>query len=371
MLAVALLVFIRGVWLGTLSLTRKISKTFSGGLIPNASSLQWRQFFKLFFHWQVIRDHSVGFFHSLIFYGFVILWIATDLLFTIIPLSKYFQVWHISWSPSGNFAGTMILAGIGFASTVVMCKGPLNGYNKPNQERVMYAFWLCWCSWIFYWGIRILGNGLPEGERVWCPSELLWHLFSKFLDQWSLVQTSSRHVVFICPTYDFLAVIPYTKFFLASHSGISHPRRGEFWANELFGLNKFSEMTMKNRFDLISCVECGRCTEIARRLQRVESQSQDNYYQGEIWLSSHTKRDHRSSFGVKNPFMKAWAWCLHLCSCMESAPILSTLILLWAKRYRALDVKRLTSSADATNKSKIHGNPWGIFQEDRFKWADD
>ena len=92
MLAVALLVFIRGVWLGTLSLTRKISKTFSGGLIPNASSLQWRQFFKLFFHWQVIRDHSVGFFHSLIFYGFVILWIATDLLFTIIPLSKYFQV---------------------------------------------------------------------------------------------------------------------------------------------------------------------------------------------------------------------------------------------------------------------------------------
>jgi len=31
---------------------------------------------------------------------------------------------------------------------------------------------------------------------------------------------------------------------------------------ETFGLGKLSELTMKNNLDLLSCVECGRCTQV-------------------------------------------------------------------------------------------------------------
>jgi len=46
-------------------------------------------------------------------------------------------------------------------------------------------------------------------------------------------------------------------------------------------------------------------------------------------------------------------------------------IIMEAKRYKALTLGELPpSAADATNKIKINGNPWGISQDDRFKWAD-
>ncbi|MEK6625137.1 MAG: hypothetical protein AABY86_09220, partial [Bdellovibrionota bacterium] len=223
MLAVALLVFIRGVWARALFVTnqKNLKNLFvSGGLIPNASSLQWRQFFKaLFFTGKVIRDHSVGFFHSLIFYGFVILWIATDLV--AIHYNTAFKIFsgttYIVISFLADFAGLMILAGIGFARhrRYVQRSTKLTA-TKPNQERVMYAFLIVLVLiGYFIEGIRILGNGLPEGERVWSPIGFaLAHLFSKF--SWSNEIWSKLHqglwFFHMASTMIFVAIIPYTKF---------------------------------------------------------------------------------------------------------------------------------------------------------------
>ena len=41
------------------------------------------------------------------------------------------------------------------------------------------------------------------------------------------------------------------------------------------------------------------------------------------------------------------------------------------KRYKALTLGDLPpSAADAVNKIKVNGNPWGIAQDDRMKWAE-
>ena len=46
-------------------------------------------------------------------------------------------------------------------------------------------------------------------------------------------------------------------------------------------------------------------------------------------------------------------------------------IILNLKRYKALTLGQLPpAAADATNKIKVNGNPWGIAQDDRFNWAE-
>jgi Fe-S oxidoreductase len=46
-------------------------------------------------------------------------------------------------------------------------------------------------------------------------------------------------------------------------------------------------------------------------------------------------------------------------------------LIMEAKRYKALTLGDIPpSAADAINKIKNQGNPWGIAQDDRFKWAD-
>ena len=47
-------------------------------------------------------------------------------------------------------------------------------------------------------------------------------------------------------------------------------------------------------------------------------------------------------------------------------------IIMDLKRYKALTLGELPpAAADAVNKIKLNGNPWGISQDDRFKWAAD
>ena len=87
-----------------------------GNLIP--SKLNWKSFLQtIFFTGKVTRKSYVGFFHSLIYYGFMILWIATDLV--AIHYDTPFKVFqgpvYIVVSFLADIAGIAILFGIAFA----------------------------------------------------------------------------------------------------------------------------------------------------------------------------------------------------------------------------------------------------------------
>ena len=85
-------------------------------LLPK--KLQWGSFFKnIILTGKVPRRKGVAAFHSLIFYGFVILWIATDLvaIHYDTPLKIFQGTTYIVISFLADIGGLTILIGIAFA----------------------------------------------------------------------------------------------------------------------------------------------------------------------------------------------------------------------------------------------------------------
>ena len=75
-------------------------------------------------------------------------------------------------------------------------------------------------------------------------------------------------------TMVFVALIPYSKFshmfYIPLNALVTPKRRGgvlspmdfEDESAETFGLGQLSDLTPKNKLDLLACVECGRCTQV-------------------------------------------------------------------------------------------------------------
>ena len=81
LLVASFAIFAKGMWGKVLFLTRGQGVSKLKDLLPQ--KLNWKNFFEtIFFTGKVTRKANVGIFHSLIYYGFVILWIATCLLYT-------------------------------------------------------------------------------------------------------------------------------------------------------------------------------------------------------------------------------------------------------------------------------------------------
>lgn len=364
-------------------------------LLP--ADLQWGKFFHtVLLTGKVPRFKQVGIFHSMIFYGFLILWIATDLV--AIHFDTPFKVFqgttYIVISFLADIAGLLILAGIALAYKRRYIEKPayLEATN-PNQEKFMYGMLISLVlAGYLIEGLRILGTGMPAGEAQWAPiGWTLALLFGKMNLSNEFMAYSYRGLWFfhMANTMVFIASIGFSKFshiFILPFAALITPaRRGavlspmnfENETAETFGLGKLSELTLKNTFDLLTCVECGRCTQVCPANlagkpldpKKIITKTRDLAYataargekDAEIWgetpLFSSNELDACTTCGA----------------CMEECPanIEHVNIIMEAKRYKALTLGDLPpSAADAINKIKNQGNPWGIAQHDRFKWAD-
>jgi Fe-S oxidoreductase/nitrate reductase gamma subunit len=332
----------------------------------------------------------------LIYFGFVILWIATDLV--AIHYDTPFKVFqgpvYIVISFLADIAGLMVLVGIGLAYyRRYIVKPSYLEASKPQQEMFMYLMLISLVVvGYFIEGFRILGTGMPEGEMTWAPiGYFLAVIFRSFqLTPEGLAMVYKGlwfyHMV---NTMVFIASIGYSKFshiiFLPIAALASRPYRGgvllpmdfEDENAETFGLGKFSELTVKNKLDLLTCVECGRCTQVCPANnagkpldpKKIVTKLRDfsfelksnNQTDGEIW--------------GENPLYASNELdsCTTCAACMEECPanIEHVQLIMEAKRYKTLTLGDIPpAAADAANKIRVNGNPWGITQDDRFKWAD-
>ena len=138
------------------------------------SSLNWKSFFKtILLQGKVRRDPQVGIFHSLIFYGFVVLWIATDIV--AIHYDTPFKIFkgplYIIISFLADIGGLTLLMGIFLAYQRRYQKKPsyLSSTN-PYQELFMYSMLVLLVVLGFALeGLRILGTGMPAGEKFYSP----------------------------------------------------------------------------------------------------------------------------------------------------------------------------------------------------------
>lgn len=353
--------------------------------------LNWKSFFStILLTGKVPRRPNVAFFHSLIFYGFVILWIATDLvaIHYDTPFKVFQGTTYIVISFLADIGGLTILVGLAMAYyRRYVVKPAYLSSTKPNQELFMYLmlFTLVIIGFILE-GVRIYGTGMPIGEKSWAP--IGWSLALLF-KSFNLEETTWANLYqfvwffHMANTMVFVASIGYTKFFHIfslplnalltpkMRGAVLNPMNFEDESRESFGLADLKDLTAKNRMDMISCVECGRCTQVCPAnlagkildpktfITKIRDFSVGKK-EGSIWenpLYQYNEIDACTTCGA----------------CMEECPanIEHVNLIMEAKRYKALTLGDIPASAkDAINKIRNNGNPWGISQEDRFKWAE-
>lgn len=364
-------------------------------LLPQ--KLNWKNFWStIFFTGKVTRYFRVGFFHSLIFYGFMILLIATEMV--AIHYSTPFQVFegtgYMIIQFLADMAGLMMFVGIclAFHRRYIQKPDYLKA-TRPNQELYMYGVLMALII-VGFWleGIRIMATGMPEGERLWSP--IGWMFAKIFLniplsaEAWASTYRG-LWMFHMLNTMVFIASIGHTKFLhifsLPLAALVTPPRRAavltpmnfEDEEAETFGLGKLSELTTKNRLDLATCVECGRCTQVCPANlagkpldpKTIVTKVRDLAYQ-----SAKEGQEDAELWG-DNPIYSSNELdaCTTCGACMEECPanIEHVNLIMEAKRYKALTLGDLPpAAADAVNKIRTQGNPWGISSDDRFKWAD-
>lgn len=366
-------------------------------LLPK--ELNWSNFLRtIFFQGKVTRDKYVAVFHSMIFYGFIVLWIATDLvaIHADTPFKIYKGTTYIVISFLADFGGLFILIGLALAYYRRYIKKPdyLSATN-PKQEYFMYGMLLALVILGFVLeGLRIYGTGMPAAESMYSPiGWVLAKMFSGLNLSDSSLATSYRIIwmAHMANTMLFIATLTHTKFFhilvIPFSSLITPYRRGgllepmdfEDENAETFGLGKVSELTMKQRLDTLACVECGRCTQVCPANQAEKPLNPKTI----ITKMRDTIANQPLEAKLKGEDIDLWEnpiyasneldSCTTCGACMEECPsnIEHVNVIMDLKRYKALTLGDLPpAAADAVNKIKVNGNPWGISQDERMKWAD-
>lgn len=345
----------------------------------------------IFFQGKVQRDRYVGIFHSLIFYGFLTLFIATELvgIHADTPFKIYTGTTYKVISFLADIGGLLVLFGIGLAyyRRYVVKKQFLSA-TKPNQEKFMYAMLIALIVVGYLLeAIRLYVTNFPEGEKFWSPIGFTLAGFVGLLRPQQDTLITAYQVIWMLHmlnTMAFVASFTSTKFFhiviLPFNALMTPYRRGAVlqpmdFANEnaeTFGLGKGSETTLKMRLDTLACVECGRCTQVC------PANLADKPLDPKLIVTK--MRDTLDKTGMEGQF---WGdtpvygsseldACTTCGACMEECPanIEHVQMIMDLKRYKALTLGDLPpAAADATNKIKKNGNPWGISQDDRFNWA--
>lgn len=347
----------------------------------------------IFYQGKVPRDSFVNAFHSMIFWGFLTLFIATELvaIHADTPFKVFKGTTYIVVSFLADIGGLFVLLGIGFAyyRRYVQKKAYLSATN-PNQEKFMYGMLIALVV-IGYLleAIRIYVTNMPEGEKFWSPvGYTLAAVVGSFgFSQEFLAGTyKTLWMLHMLNTMAFVASLTHTKFFhiiaLPFNAFITPARRGavlnpmnfEDENAETFGLGKTSELTLKERFDTLACVECGRCTQVCpANLADKPLDPKLIITKMRDFVSPNPQED-KEIWG-ENPIYASNELdaCTTCGACMEECPanIEHVQVIMDLKRYKALTLGDLPpAAADATNKIKNNGNPWGISQDDRFNWAD-
>lgn len=372
-------------------------KDWKQHLVPK--KLNFENFLKtIFFQGKVQRDTFVGVYHTMIFYGFIVLFIATELvaIHADTPFKVYTGTTYkvISWL--ADVGGLFVLLGIGLAYYRRYVRRPQYlSATRPTQEKFMYGMLvaLVVIGYVLE-GIRIYVTNMPEGERFWSP---IGYTLAGLIGLVGLPQNvlavsyQSLWLLHMLNTMAFVASLTHSKFFhilvLPLNALLTPPRRGAVLATmdfanenaETFGLGKTSELTMKQRLDTLACVECGRCTQVCPanladkpldpKLIITKMRDVMNYRHE----ATPANNNETEIWGEKAIYGSSELDSCTTCgACMEECPsnIEHVQLIMDLKRYKALTLGDLPpAAADATNKIKNNGNPWGISQDDRFNWA--
>jgi Fe-S oxidoreductase len=240
---------------------------------------------------RVLRDRTPGIMHTMIFYGFLALFIGTDIIameedFTIPTLGP--DAGRILAGPFYPFyelildmMGLVFVTGLVWATYRRYVTKPDRLDNRVTDAWVLGAMLFIGIGGFLIEGIRILNQEIG-GVRVMEQSWARWNVIGYPLalvfrqigleGQAGLILHRLLWVPHMIVTFAFVASIPYTKYKHIFYTPLNsffrdiEPKGAldkiediEDKEEEELGVNRIADLTWKERLSLDACMRCGRC----------------------------------------------------------------------------------------------------------------
>lgn len=225
---------------------------------------------------RTLRERYAGILHAFIFYGMIILTIATivvmiDADFGIPIMQGSFYLYFQSLTV--DIFGVLVLVGLGMAMARRWVRRPKKLVYTDEASWILIILFVISFTGFLLEGWRIAVTNDPWGS--WSPfGNLTAKVSTAFLSD-PAMQTAHWgmwwfHLVLV---FGFIAWAPYTKMihvltaplniYTASLQPIGAALKPIDFENiETLGTKTLAELTWKDRLDLDACTECGRCTSV-------------------------------------------------------------------------------------------------------------
>ena len=350
--------------------------------------------------------------HFLIGWGFIELVFATTVDFFKARgwFYEYLPEFDTPWFAFINDTGGLMLV-IGLIMALYRRKinppKPLPNENFTSRGNLfgdsgILLFLLLLCIGGFLSEAARLGEALGQNTLTeeQASYSYIGYFMSKFLSYESWVMLERKIWWFHAITsLLFLALLPMTKMFhiiavILNVFFTNFKKRGSLRAmhvskmmedpdadieNISLGASKITDFSWKQLLDSVSCTECARCTTVCPASQadkplspmKIITDIRQKLYSEKLNLNDDD--DNEDLVGGLISETELWS-CTTCGACMQECPVLIEHVptITDMRRHLVLsEGKPPSQSSESLEKTLQNGNPWGMPQHERMKWADD
>lgn len=349
----------------------------------------------------VWRHPVAGFFHSVLFWGFVTLTIATTVVFLHedfhLPIMQgpfylFFQSLFV------DLMGALALLGVTIAAIQRFVQKPARLVFTSEASYILLILAAILATGFLIEGWRIVATDDPWG--VWSPvGYIVGRLSMQFA---SLEALQVAHKVFwwghMLLVFGFMAWAPYTKMIhpLTSTLNIftkeldASPlvklKEVDFENADVFGVNRLEQFTQKELLELDACTECGRCTSVCpANTVGKQLSPRDVILDLRSLLDSHTTSTSTTESGTESedddatlvgvaPALESEAlWQCTTCgACVDACPVAIEQFpkLIDLRRYQVMEEADFPRQMqDAVNSIEQREHPFRGSQASRTDWT--
>ncbi len=340
------------------------------------------------------REKYAAVFHTFIFYGFIVLTIATTVVMLDydfgLPIMRgqfylYFQSFIV------DVFGALVLVGVGIAAIRRLIVRPKKLVYTDEALWILAAIFLVALTGFLIEGWRIAATNDPW--RAWSPFGNLVAQASQSLMSEGAMVTAHRitwwfHAALV---FGFIAWAPYTKMIhvLTGPLNIYTARLGPTGGSlkpidfdklaetgEPMGVKTLAGFTWKDLLDLDACTECGRCTSVCPANAVGKSLSPRDII---LDLRNFARSDGDSAFAapIINAVPATAAESLWQCTtcgaCMEACPVFIEQMpkIVDLRRYLVMEESDFPDTMqEAITSLESRGHPFRGTQSSRIDWAE-
>ncbi|MCP4215309.1 MAG: 4Fe-4S dicluster domain-containing protein [bacterium] len=343
-----------------------------------------------------LRRPVPGFFHAMIFWGF--------LVFLLVTVNHVLEGFSEGFSIIGHgtlyngfifisnfFAGVLIIAVIFFLVRRYVFKP--STLEIPSYESLIILIFIftLMASFIFFEAFKMYDGGvlasnflstftfenlLPAKDAIAASTIVFWE---KFL-WWLHILVVLAFAVFIPHSKHMHLVMGPINIMFKKEGVLSEIPMVNLEEQEQFGTPHINDFTKKDMIDLFSCAECGRCDDVCPAFQSGKDLSpktlltklKNNLLASEGELEKETP-ELKTLFADVVSENEIWD-CTTCAACMEACPMFNEHIpkIMGMRQYGVLMESKFPEEFNALYRGlENQGNPWGIGAGTRTEWASD